>query len=765
MNTGNNRAQREYEAYPGQPYPLGATWDGSGVNFAIFSENAEALDLCLFDEPYGASEVARIPMREQTDQVWHVYLPGVRPGQIYGYRVHGPFEPEKGHRFNPHKLLLDPYAKATTGPIAWSDAMSGYPVTADEDLDLRQDTVDSAPGMPKAVVIQPSFSWGDDKPPRTPWHNSVIYEAHVKGLTVLRDDIPEPVRGTYSALCERKVIEYLLDLGITAIELMPIHQFVNDKRLVDLGLRNYWGYNTISFFAPDPRYSSLTYPGARVNEFKTMVKSLHGAGVEVILDVVYNHTAEGNHLGPTLSFRGIDNQAYYRLSAENPRYYMDYTGTGNTLNMLHPRTIQMIMDSLRYWVLEMHVDGFRFDLASALARELHDVNRLGAFFDIIHQDPVISQAKLIAEPWDVGEGGYQVGNFPVLWAEWNDRYRDAVRRFWRGDRGVVADLAYRLTGSSDLYAHSGRKPRASINFVTAHDGFTLRDLVSYNEKHNEANLESNRDGVDNNLSWNCGVEGEADGPEIRELRARQMRNFMTTLLVSQGVPMISHGDEIGRTQGGNNNAYCQDNEISWVDWNLTPEQQVMLDWTRRVVRFMRQHSILRRRNYFSGRAIRGAEIKDISWLRPDGAEMSDKDWADKAFHAFAVWLSGAAGEQVDSSNRPIIADTVVILMNSFSEPVDFVLPSTGGRARWRLALDTASPHAPARRFRARSVVSVSGLSMVILEHPRGRPPAARRPANTGLAADPSVCHLPRPSQSRPSRSLTHGACCRTRDQT
>jgi isoamylase len=712
---------RDYEAYPGQPYPLGATWDGSGVNFAIFSENADGVDLCLFDDPYGSPEVARVSMREQTDHVWHVYLPGVRPGQIYGYRVYGPFQPERGLRFNPHKLLLDPYAKATTGPIAWSDAMFGYPVNGATAADLIQDTTDSAPGMPKAVVIEPAFSWGGDKPPRTPWHNSVIYEAHTRGLTVLRKDIPESVRGTYSALCERTVIEYLLDLGITAIELMPVHQFINDKRLVDAGLRNYWGYNTLSFFAPDPRYSSLTYPGARVNEFKTMVKTLHGAGIEVILDVVYNHTAEGNHLGPTLSFRGIDNQAYYRLAPKDPRHYTDYTGTGNTLNMLHPRTIQMIMDSLRYWVMEMHVDGFRFDLASSLARELHDVNRLSSFLDIIHQDPVISQVKLIAEPWDVGEGGYQVGNFPVLWAEWNDRYRDAVRRFWRGDPGVVADLAYRLTGSSDLYAQSGRKPHASVNFVTAHDGFTLRDLVSYNEKHNEANLEGNEDGADENLSWNCGVEGETDDSEIRELRMRQMRNFMTTLLVSQGVPMISHGDEIGRTQRGNNNAYCQDNEITWVDWELSAEQQEMLDWTRRVVRFMRQHSILRRRDYFSGRPIRGAGIKDISWLRPDGQEMSDSDWANEAFHALAFRLHGAAAGHFDDQNRPIIADTLVILMNSFDHDVEFLLPRTVGRLKWQLALDTAEPDARQREYAPRSTITVRGRSMVILEHPTPTP--------------------------------------------
>ena len=712
---------REYTTYPGQPYPLGATWDGSGVNFALFSENAEAVDLCIFDQPYGTPEIARIRMREQTDYAWHVYLPEARPGMMYGFRVHGPYDPANGDRFNPSKLLLDPYAKATTGPVAWSDAMFGYRLNGGDDADLQIDESDSAPGMPKAVVIEPAFSWGDDRAPRIPWHNTIIYEAHVKGLTALRQDLPASIRGTYAALADGRVVRYLQELGITAIELMPVHQFVNDKHLVDRGLQNYWGYNTIGFFAPDPRYASSPAPGGRVNEFKTMVKTLHLAGIEVILDVVYNHTAEGNHLGPTLAFRGIDNRSYYRLLPEDARYYMDYTGTGNTLNMLHPRTIQLIMDSLRYWVLEMHVDGFRFDLAATLARELHEVDRLSAFFDIIHQDPVLSQVKLIAEPWDLGEGGYQVGNFPVLWAEWNGEYRDSIRRFWRGDPGEVGELANRLTGSSDLYEDTGRKPSASINFVTAHDGFTLNDLVSYNEKHNEQNGEGNRDGADDNRSWNCGAEGETDDGAIRELRARQMRNLLTTLLVSQGVPMLLHGDEVARTQHGNNNVYCQDNEQSWMPWDLTPEQKEMLDWTKRVVRLRREHSILRRRDYFSGRPIRGAGIKDISWLKPDGAEMTDDDWDDEGVRALAVWLAGAAADLVDDWYRPIVGDTLVILMNSWDEEIEFRLPPAHGAGHWRLLLDTSRPAVAAESQASRGRFSLAGRSMAILKHPTRTP--------------------------------------------
>src|SRR4051812_11204971 len=654
----------EYRTYPGQPYPLGATWDGSGVNFALFSEHADAVELCLFDQPNGAPEFVHIRIREQTDYVWHVYLPEARPGLLYGYRVYGPWDPARGFRFNPHKLLLDPYAKALTGTIEWSDAMFGYPLDGGAERDLEMNTTDSAAGLPKAVVIEPAFSWGDDRPLRTPWHNTIIYEAHVRGLTMLHPELAPAARGTYAGLADHRVIRYLQELGITAIELMPVHHFVHDRHLLDRGLHNYWGYNSIGYFTPDPRYAQARTGGARLNEFKTMVKTLHRAGIEVILDVVYNHTAEGSHLGPTLSFRGIDNQSYYRLVPGAERYYKDYTGCGNTLNMLHPRTIQLIMDSLRYWVLEMHVDGFRFDLASALARELHEVDRLSAFFDIIHQDPVLSQVKLIAEPWDVGEGGYQVGNFPVLWAEWNGRYRDCVRRFWRGDRGQVAELAYRLTGSSDLYAQNGRRPSASINFVTAHDGFSLRDLVSYDEKHNEANGEANRDGENHNLSWNCGVEGETADGEVRALRLRQMRNFLTTLFVSQGVPMLLSGDEMARTQGGNNNAYCQDNPISWLPWEWTVEQRAMLEWTRRVIRLRADHSILRRRNFFHGQPIRGAGTKDVRWLQPDGAEMTEARWRDEAVRCLGVYESGEAADVTDETGRPVVGDSLLILLNA-----------------------------------------------------------------------------------------------------
>ncbi len=555
--------------WPGEPYPLGATWDGQGVNFALFSENAEGVELCLFD-PSGKQEVERIELRERTDRIWHCYLPYCRLGQLYGYRVYGPYDPENGHRFNPNKLLLDPYAKATVGSLDWDYPNFGYTLGV-EGEDLAFDERDNAAGMPKCRVVDTAFTWGEDRPPRTPWDETVIYELHVKGFTKRHPNVPEELRGTYAGLASAPAIEHLKRLGVTAVELMPVHSFVDDGHLVEKGLKNYWGYNSIGFFAPDMRYSAT----GNISEFKTMVKRLHSAGLEVILDVVYNHTAEGNHLGPTLSFRGIDNTAYYRLLPDDPRYYMDFTGTGNTLNMMHPRVLQLIMDSLRYWILEMHVDGFRFDLASALARQLYEVDQLSSFFTIIHQDPVISQAKLIAEPWDVGEGGYQVGNFPVGWAEWNGKYRDAVRSYWKGDGGLVDELAYRLTGSSDLYERGGRRPCASINFVTAHDGFTLRDLVSYDDKHNEANGEDNNDGERYNLSRNYGVEGPTDDLEIKRTRARQRRNIIATLLLSQGVPMILSGDEIGRTQNGNNNAYCQDNEISWLDWDLTaPEQEL-----------------------------------------------------------------------------------------------------------------------------------------------------------------------------------------------
>ncbi|MGH8136914.1 MAG: glycogen debranching protein GlgX, partial [Steroidobacteraceae bacterium] len=585
--------------WPGQPYPRGATWDGEGVNFSIFSTNAQKVELCIFD-PTGRHEVQRIALRERTDEIWHSYLPEARPGLLYGYRVHGPYDPAKGHRFNPHKLLIEPYAKHLQGPLTWSDAHFGYRV-GQAKADLSFDKRDSAAGTPKCRVIDPAFTWGDDRPPRVPWHDTVIHEAHVRGMTLHHPDVPAQLRGTYAGIATAPVIDHLLRLGITTLELMPVHAYVDDRHLLEKGLRNYWGYNTIGFFAPELRYSAI----GRISEFKTMVKALHSAGIEVILDVVYNHTAEGNQMGPTLSFRGIDNASYYRLVPDDPRYYMDFTGTGNTLNLQHPRVLQLIMDSLRYWVLEMHVDGFRFDLASALARELFDVDRLGSFFDTIGQDPALSQVKLIAEPWDIGSGGYQVGNFPPGWNEWNDKYRDTMRAYWKGDGGLIGDFAQRFTGSSDLYEASGRKPHASINFVTAHDGFTLDDLVSYNEKHNEANLEENRDGENNNLSWNCGAEGPTDDPAVVDVRERQVRNFLATLLLSQGVPMISHGDEIGRTQRGNNNTYCQDNELTWIDWNLDAVKRTLLQFTAKLVALRQSQPTLRRRNYFQGRSIRG----------------------------------------------------------------------------------------------------------------------------------------------------------------
>ncbi len=676
--------------WPGQPYPQGATWDGAGVNFALFSENATGVELCLFDSPDAASETHRIRVREQTDQVWHVYLPEVRPGQLYGYRVHGPYEPQAGHRFNPHKLLLDPYAKSIASTVRWGDEMFGYTL-GHADADLSFDERDSAAGVPKCVVVDPAFSWGDDSHPRTPWHKTLIYEMHVKGFTARHPEVPAELRGTYAGLTHPAVVEYLRSLGVTAVELLPVHQFISGKHLADVNLTNYWGYNSVGFFAPDVRYSSGDGRGGQVAEFKTMVKTLHREGIEVVLDVVYNHTGEGNELGPTICFRGIDNASYYRLVNGNERYYMDYTGCGNTLNMTHPRTLQLIMDSLRYWVIEMHVDGFRFDLASTLARELHAVDRLGAFFDIIHQDPVLSQVKLIAEPWDLGEGGYQVGNFPVLWAEWNGVYRDQVRRFWRGDPGIVSDLAYRLTGSSDLYGRGGRRPYASINFVTAHDGFTLADLVSYNEKHNEANGEENRDGTDDNLSWNCGVEGPTLDPAINAFRARQMRNFLSTLLLSQGVPMLQAGDETARTQYGNNNAYCQDNEISWFDWKLDERERQLLAFTRHLITLFKKHPVLRRRKFFQGRKIRGSEVKDLTWFRADGREMAEEDWHDAESRCIGLRLAGDAIDEVDERGAPVVDDTLLILLSAHHEPINFTLPSHKPGVRWSLLLDTKEP--------------------------------------------------------------------------
>ena len=669
--------------WQGKPFPRGANWDGEGVNFALFSENAERVELCLFD-PSGKHEVQRIELREQTELIWHCYLPEARPGLLYGYRVHGPANPESGYRFNPKKLLIEPYAKDIVGQLRWSDAQFGYQIEhPDEDLSLED--WDNASDMPKCRVIDPAFTWDNDKSPCVPWSDMVIYELHVRGFTKKHPDIQPSLRGTYAGLATTPVIDHLKCLGITSVELMPVHTFIDDRDLILRGLHNYWGYNSIGFFAPDNRYSA----SGEVNEFKTMVKTFHSHGIEVILDVVYNHTAEGNELGPTLSFRGIDNSTYYRLLGDNPRYYMDYTGCGNTLNLQHPRVLQLIMDSLRYWVLEMHVDGFRFDLASALARELHEVNRLGSFFDILLQDPVLSQVKLIAEPWDLGEGGYQVGNFPAGWGEWNDQYRDTMRAYWKGDGGVIGNFACRLTGSSDLYDHSGRKPFASVNFITAHDGFTLQDLVSYNDKHNEANGENNCDGSDNNNSWNCGEEGPTDDVDINILRARQKRNLMASLFFSQGVPMLVAGDEMGRTQKGNNNAYCQDNEISWVNWDLSKADKEFLAFVQRLISLRRSHRVFRRNNFLQGRAIRGSGIKDILWLKQDGTEMNDEEWAHDFARCLGVYLGGELMEERDQRGNPIFDSNFLLLFNSHHESIDFQLPKLNKGCRWHSILDSS----------------------------------------------------------------------------
>lgn len=706
--------------WPGHAYPLGATWDGGGTNFALFSEHATRVELCLFDHPRASRARHQIMIEEQSDQIWHVYLPEVRPGQYYGYRVHGPYDPQAGHRFNPHKLLLDPYAKAIAGSIEWSDAMFGYRI-GDPEGDLSFDTRDNAGNVPKSVVIDSAFTWGGDQLLRTPWDKTIIYEVHVKGYTAQHPKVPDSLRGTYLGLTSPAALDHLRALGVTAIELLPVHHFVLDKHLDDRGLTTYWGYNSIGFFAPDIRYATRSSAMDHVREFKTMVKWLHNEGFEVILDVVYNHTGEGNQLGPTLSFRGIDNASYYRLVPGNARYYMDYTGCGNTLNVRHPRTLQLITDSLRYWVQVMHVDGFRFDLAAALARELHDVDRLSAFFDIIRQDPVLSQVKLIAEPWDLGEGGYQVGNFPAGWAEWNGRYRDTVRRYWRGDGGQVAELGYRLTGSSDLYERSGRRPYASINFVTAHDGFTLHDLVSYNQKHNDANGEENRDGTDDNLSWNCGVEGPTDDPAIMRLRQQQKRNMIATLLLSQGVPMLSGGDEIGRTQEGNNNAYCQDNRLSWFNWALTPADKELITFVARIIRVRQSHPVFRRRRFFQGRRIHGAVVTDLTWFRPDGQEMTEEDWQKGFVKCLELRLAGDAIEETDMKGEPIVDDTFVMLLNAHHEALPFLLPTQNLPALWERLLDTALPRHGAALFKGGDAYDLQGRSLVLLrlQGPRG----------------------------------------------
>ena len=668
----------------GHPYPLGATWNGEGVNFALFSQHAEQVELCLFD-PNGRRELERIEMRERTDFIWHCYLPEVRPGQLYGYRVHGLYAPEQGHRFNAHKLLLDPYARMIVGPLRWTDAHFGYRVGGRRE-DLSFDTRDNAGGMPKCQVIDPAFTWGDDRPPRTPWQDTIIYEMHVKGLTQLHPLVPPQFRGTFAGLATAPVIDHFKRLGVTAVELMPIHSFVDDKRLVQLGLRNYWGYNSIGFFAPDMRYFANGTPG----EFQSMVRTLHSEGLEVLLDVVYNHTGEGNHLGPTLSFRGIDNRVYYWLSDENPRYYADFTGTGNTLHLLEPIVLQMVLDSLRHWVREMHVDGFRFDLAATLARTALGVDARSPFLSALRQDPVLSQVKLIAEPWDLGEGGYRVGGFPTGWAEWNGKYRDAVRSYWKGDGGLIGELGYRLSGSSDLYEISGRGPTASINFITAHDGFTLQDLVSYNEKHNEANGEDNRDGESHNRSWNCGMEGPTEDPSVTELRERQKRNFLATLIFSQGVPMLLAGDEMGRTQRGNNNGYCQDSEISWVDWNLNPLQAEQLQFVQRLIALRNAHPLFRRRTFFGGRAVRDPNVKDVVWLNPNATEMSDHEWSQQFARCLGVFLYGRGLTERDERGRLVEDDDLLLLINAHHDPIPFTLPGASA-VRWEALIDTAYP--------------------------------------------------------------------------
>ncbi|HEV2891031.1 MAG TPA: glycogen debranching protein GlgX [Frankiaceae bacterium] len=672
------------QVWPGYAYPLGATFDGGGTNFALFSEVAEKVELCLFDDE-GAE--TRVELREVDAFVWHCYLPNVGPGQRYGFRVHGPYAPEHGHRCNPNKLLLDPYAKAVDGDIDWDESLFPYRF---DDKDARNDA-DSAPHMMKSVVVSPFYDWQNDRPPRTPYSDSVIYETHVRGFTMRHPGIPEELRGTYAGLAHPAAVEHLTQLGVTAVELLPCHQFVQDHYLTQKGLRNYWGYNTIGFLAPHHAYSSSGTRGQQVQEFKRMVQSMHEAGIEVILDVVYNHTAEGNHDGPTLSFRGIDNAAYYRLVEDDPRYYMDYTGTGNSLRVRHPHVLQLIMDSLRYWVTDMHVDGFRFDLAATLAREFYDVDRLSAFFDLVQQDPIVSQVKLIAEPWDVGEGGYQVGNFPPLWTEWNGKYRDTVRDYWRGESAALAEFASRLTGSSDLYESDGRRPYASVNFITAHDGFTLNDLVSYNEKHNDANGEGNNDGESHNRSWNCGVEGPTDDLAVVELRERQKRNLLTTLFLSQGIPMLLGGDEMGRSQGGNNNAYCQDNEISWYDWDDARENDVLLQFTRGLAKLRKEHPVFRRRRFFQGRPLRGSDVVDIGWFRPDGQVMDDDDWESGFAKSVTVFLNGDAIREPDARGERIVDDSFFLLFNAHHEPIDFTLPQGEFGEAFRVVVDTASP--------------------------------------------------------------------------
>jgi isoamylase len=671
--------------WPGCPYPLGATWDGAGVNFALFSENATRVELCLFDSPDSTTESLRIPITERTDQVWHIYLPDAMPGQIYGYRLDGPYEPQNGHRFNFNKVVLDPYAKLIARDIRWDDSLFSYKIGDD---DLSFDERDNAAFAPLASVIDTAFTWGDDRPLRTPWHKTLIYEAHVKGMTMRHPDVPEHLRGTYAGMASEAVIQHLKELNVTAIELLPVHHLCNDRHLLEKGLRNYWGYNTLGYFAPYTGYASPNSRLDAVQEFKVMVRTFHAAGIEVILDVVYNHTAEGNQMGPTLSWKGVDNAAYYRLSPEDKRYYMDFTACGNTLDMQQPKVLQLVMDSLRYWVSEMHVDGFRFDLASTLARELFDVDKLGSFFDIIHQDPLLSQVKLIAEPWDIGPGGYMVGNFPPGWTEWNGEYRDCMRKFWTGKGDSTATFAARLCGSSDLYEQSGRRPYASINFITCHDGFTMQDLVSYDQKHNEANGEDNRDGSDHNESWNCGAEGETTDEDVLRLRERQKRNLMATLMLSQGVPMILAGDELSHTQKGNNNVYCQDSELSWLDWDLTEEKLKFLQFTKRVIRLWAEQPVFQRRKFFQGRSIRGEGVGDVSWFDAAGKDITDEEWTG-SLPCLGMRLAGDLIGETDERGEPIVGDTLLLLVNSTRGDVPFVLPVTNPDHFWERLFDTS----------------------------------------------------------------------------
>jgi glycogen operon protein len=711
---------RRAEVLPGKPFPLGATYDGEGVNFAVFSEHARKLEVCLFDPVEPSREIRRFPLLEHTHHVWHGYVPGLKPGTLYGLRADGHYEPKRGQRFNPHKLLVDPYARALHGQVKTSALIYPYKVgdENDKEADLVIDTRDSAPCVPKAVVLTDDFDWEGDRRPATPWHKTLLYELHVKGFTQLHPAVPEPQRGTYAGLTHPAVLEHLHRLGVTAVELLPVHASADESFLVKKGLTNFWGYNTLGYFAPDARFSSAGSMGGQVAEFKQMVKALHRAGIEVILDVVYNHTCEGNHLGPALSFKGLDNSAYYRLNDKDPRFYQDFTGCGNSWNASHPYALKLVADSLRYWVEVMHVDGFRFDLATTLGRDRTGYDTRAAFFQIVHQDPVLSRVKLIAEPWDVGDFGYQVGNFPVLWSEWNGKYRDTIRRYWKGDDRQAAEIGYRLTGSSDLYALSGRRPTASVNFITAHDGFTLHDLVTYNEKHNEANLEHNRDGANDNHSWNCGVEGETTEPAINTLREQQKRNFLATLFVSQGVPMLVAGDEMGRTQKGNNNAYCQDNPLSWVSWELSPSQRALLEFTVRMSKLRREQPVLSKRRFFRGGHIWDSELKDLAWFRPDGKEMRKEDWEKPYVRSLGFLLGGDAIATLDDEGQRIVGDTLLVLMNAHHEPISFLLPAIEWGADWELVVDTAAlGEAVHTHTAAGGKVQVAGRSMVVLRRP------------------------------------------------